>query len=196
MSADETASVTGLVLAGGRGSRMGGADKGWIAYDEVPLIERVIGRLRPQVDDLLISANRNLERYRALGVTTLTDDMRIGEFAGPLAGVLAGFGATRHPWLAVVPCDAPDLPPDLVRRLRAGAATANRRSAVACSSGRMQPLFCLLHRDLRQSLEAFLEAGERKVADWLVRIEAVSVAFEDARAFVNVNAPHDLPATR
>lgn len=190
MPAADPPLVTGLILAGGRGSRMGGADKGWVDYRGKPLVEHTIERLRPQVDELLISANRSLDRYRSLGTTTVQDDATFGEFAGPLAGMHAVLRVLHTPWLVVVPCDAPHLPADLVQRLRTGAGPA--RAAVASAAGRLQPLFCLLHRDLFDSLTTFLAEGERKVERWLARVQASAVRFEDAAAFVNFNTPSDL----
>lgn len=193
MSAAPASNVAGLILAGGRGVRMGGADKGWVDYRGTPLIRYAIDRLRPQVDALLVSANRNVERYQALGLAVVRDDAGHGEFAGPLAGILAGLRAMQSTWLVVVPCDAPAAPPDLVQRLH-GATASGARAAVVLADGRMQPLFCLLARDLAPSLQAFLDAGGRKVAAWLEQTGAATVQFDDAAAFANINAPTDLPA--
>jgi len=181
--------VSGLVLAGGKGDRVGGADKGWLAYRGEPLIRHTSQRLQPQVAGILISANRNLERYRALGYPVVVDDPRFGQFAGPLAGICAAFRVATTDWLAVVPCDAPWLASDLVRRLAAQA--PGTRAAVACVEGRMQPAFCLVHRDHAASLDAFLASGGRKVARWLRAIDAVTVDFEDAAPFANLNHPAD-----
>jgi molybdopterin-guanine dinucleotide biosynthesis protein A len=170
---------------------MGGADKGWIEYRGTPLIQLALQRLQPQVDETLISANRNLARYRSLGVLALPDDPSNGEFAGPLAGILVGLRAAHSPWLAVIPCDAPNAPEDLVRRLQRG--VAGGVAAVAHADGRMQPLFCLLHRDLVPSLAAFVAQGERKVALWLDQVRATHVPFDDTRAFINVNALSEVP---
>lgn len=184
----ETA-VTGLILAGGRGSRMDGRDKGWVTYRGRPLIEHVIERLRPQVENLMISANRSLDAYRALGVTVIEDDPEFGAFAGPLAGILAGSRSVGDGWLAIVPCDAPALPRDLVARLQAA-----RRAAVAVVGGRVQPLFCLLPTDRAPSLAAYLKRGGRKVEAWLEEVGVARVAFDDAAAFANINTPQDLAA--
>jgi molybdenum cofactor guanylyltransferase len=187
--------VTGLVLAGGRGARLGGADKGWVEYRGAPLIRRAIDRLQPQVDTLLVSANRNRARYEGLGLTVVSDDPAHGEFAGPLAGILAGLRATRTRWLAVMPCDAPNAPADFVQRLKGGAPPGTR-AAVAFARDRIEPLFCLLDRDLAVSLQAFLDAGEHKVATWLAQAGAVAVPFDDAAAFTNINTHADLPVMR
>lgn len=186
--------ITGLILAGGAGSRMGGADKGWVQWRGRPLVEQVIERLRPQVDALLISANRSLERYRALGIPVITDldaaacDMPT-RHQGPLAGLRAGLRVAAEGQIAVVPCDAPLLPPDLVARLR-GAAGAD--AAVAEVAGRIEPLFCVVPTRLRDALETAYARGERSPAAWLATVGAARVAFADRRAFVNLNAPADL----
>jgi len=181
--------VTGLVLAGGQGQRMQGADKGWVSWHGRPLIEHVIARLHPQVDALLISANRNLPRYRALGYPVVEDDRaRFGAYSGPLAGICAGLQCARTPWLAVVPCDAPALPADLVERLLAGARAA-QAPAVALCVDRREPVFCLLPGSLAPALAAALQAGVRRPADFLAAAGAVEVLFDDAAAFLNLNLP-------
>jgi molybdopterin-guanine dinucleotide biosynthesis protein A len=181
--------VTGLILAGGRGSRLDGRDKGWVAYRGRPLIEHALARLRPQVDAVVISANRNLDAYRALGVPVIADDPEFGAFAGPLAGILAALRGAPSEWLAVVPCDAPMLAPDLVARLR-----AVQRPAVAFAAARVQPLFCLLPLACADALADYLAHGGRKAETWLEEIGAARVAFDDAEAFANINTPQDLAA--
>lgn len=183
------AAVAGLILAGGQGRRMGGADKGWVLWQGRPLIEHVIARLRPQVDALVISANRHLDRYGSLGHAVVEDDQaRFGAFSGPLAGMLAGLRQGAAPWTAVVPCDAPDLPLDLVQRLCA-AARGGARPAVAVCAGRREPVFCLLPATLAPALGAALDAGLRRPADFLQAAGAIEVPFDDAQAFLNLNAP-------
>ncbi|MCS6944744.1 MAG: molybdenum cofactor guanylyltransferase MobA [Sutterellaceae bacterium] len=183
------AGVTGVILAGGRGARFGGQDKGWVDYRGRPLIEQVLARFAPQVEAVMISANRNLAAYRALGLPVVSDSPEFGAFAGPLIGILAALRALRGGWLAVVPCDAPALPTDLVRRLR-----MPQRAAVAVADGRLQPLFCLLPATCASDLVDYLSEGKRRADAWLQRIAAVPVAFEDAAAFANVNTPQDLAA--
>jgi molybdopterin-guanine dinucleotide biosynthesis protein A len=182
--------VTGLILAGGRGTRMGGADKGWIDFDGRPLVEHVLARLRPQVAQVIVSANRNVERYRSLGCTVVEDDPGFGSFAGPLAGLLAGLRAARTDWLVAVPCDAPMLPLQLVARLRDQRGTA--RGAVAVAAGRFQPTFCLLATELRDDLAAALARGEHKAESWLRAVGAAPVAFDDDAGFVNLNRPEQV----
>lgn len=171
---------------------MGGLDKGLVEYDGEPLAARVLARLTPQVGALLISANRNLDRYAAFGATVVTDAPEHGPFAGPLAGIRAALAAARTPWLAVVPCDTPHVPLDLVERLAAGLDGA--RASVAVAGGRVHGLCCLFHSALRGPLDDALARGERRVAAWLQSVGARTVEFGDASAFANLNAPADLHA--
>jgi len=187
-------SITGLVLAGGQGRRMGGLDKGLQLCAGEPLVAHALRRLRPQVGALAISANRHLAEYARFGLPVWPDAQR--DFRGPLAGVLAALGACETPWLAVVPCDSPRLPPDLVPRLAQAAQAAGRPAAVACTVEAglwlRQPVFCLLSRELCGPLEAFLARGEQKVGYWLREQGAVEARFDDAEAFCNVNTLADL----
>lgn len=185
--------ISGLVLAGGRATRMGGIDKGLADYRGRTLIEHVIERLRPQVAGMLISANRNLERYRAFGVPVLPDDEAGPEpFAGPLAGMLAGMRACPTRWLAVVPCDAPLLPNNLVSHL--AETLVVQRAAAACVGNRIEPMFCLLHIGLADDLAQTLAQGERRAETWLRRIGAVPAAFKHDAAFANFNTLQQLRA--
>jgi molybdenum cofactor guanylyltransferase len=185
-TAPDRASITGVVLAGGRGSRMGGADKGWVQYEGRALVEHALARLQPQVGALLISANRNIARYRALGPAVVEDDTaQLDAFSGPLAGMLAGLRSAGLPWVAFVPCDAPALPLDLVATL--ARASGGLRPAVASCGDRRQPVFCLVPASAADPLAAALAAGERRPAEFLRLIGAVEVAFADAQAFVNIN---------
>jgi molybdopterin-guanine dinucleotide biosynthesis protein A len=183
--------ITGLLLAGGRGSRMGGADKGWVLHDGEPLVAAVLRRLAPQVGSVLISANRNVDAYRALAdvVTDADAGLALEPFPGPLAGVLAGLERATSDWIALAPCDAPALPPDLVVRL----ATAIGDAGAACpvAADRVQPVFALVRRSAEPSLRAFLRSGGRAMHRWLETLGAVEVPFDDASAFRNVNAPAD-----
>jgi molybdenum cofactor guanylyltransferase len=193
--AEPALDITGLVLAGGRGRRMGGADKGLILFDGVPLAQRAIRRLAPQVATVFVSANRNQARYREFGCPVLHDvsldaaDVAEAPYLGPLAGWLAGLRACTTTWLACVPCDAPHFPLDLVARLCAQAGAA--RAAVVCCE-RMEPMFCLLHVSLRSQVEQALAKGQRKSENFLHRVAAQPVAFADAGAFVNLNRAEDL----
>lgn len=190
MTGAQAEQITGLVLAGGRGQRIGGADKGWVSYRGRPLIETVVERFAPQVGVLLISANRNLERYAALAeVVTDADAGQAETFSGPLTGVLAALRRTRTDWLAIVPCDAPDLPCDLVARL----VEACGAGAAACArvDGRLQPVFALVRRTSLPTLEAQFAAGGRAMHAWLESLAAVAVDFDDNAAFRNINSAAD-----
>lgn len=182
--------VTGLILAGGRGSRLGGADKGLVAWRGQPLVAHAVERLASQVDRLLISANRNLDAYRAFGCAVVADCG--GDYAGPLAGLQAGLAACATPLLATVPCDAPGLPLDLVARLLAALDAEGRPAAVARTADGLQPTFLLCRTSVAAALDAWLSTGGRKAADWLRTIDAVEVPFADATSFANLNTPADL----
>jgi len=181
--------ISGLVLSGGAGRRMGGRDKGWVEWQGRPLIEATLARLRPQVGRVLISANRNHERYAELDAEVFGDVASDEAFPGPLAGIAAGLARVRTGWLLVVPCDAPRLPLDLAARLASGRGDA--RAAVASVAQHVEPLFCLLARDLADEAAHAMHSGERSVARWLATVGAAPVAFADAQAFININAPDD-----
>jgi len=193
MRAPSRAEITGLVLAGGRGSRMGGIDKGLVEFGGRPLVEWVIERLRPQVGSLMISANRNLDAYRTFGFPVLLDAQHSLEpFPGPLAGLLAGLRAAKTRWLAAVPCDAPFLPSDLVTRLAASLGTS--RAAMASVGDRAEPVFCLVHVDLSGDLSAALKNGERRAEAWLRGVGAAPAVFLQAEQFANLNTLQELRA--
>jgi molybdopterin-guanine dinucleotide biosynthesis protein A len=186
--------ITGLVLAGGRGSRMGGADKGLQMLKGVPLAQRAIERLRPQVGPLWVNANRNAGAYAAFGAPVCADT--VPAQPGPLAGFLAGLGVCTTPWLAVVPCDVPCFPADLVARLAAGLEAAGAELAIAATveggERRAHPVFCLLPVALRDDLAAALARDERRVLQWMHRHRCAEVPFDDAAAFANANTGADL----
>jgi len=186
--------ITGLVLAGGRGSRMGGVDKGLQDHRGMPLALHALRRLQPQVGTAMLSANRNLPDYEAMGVPVWSDS--IEGYAGPLAGLLTGLEHARTDWLVTVPCDTPDFPPDLVDRLAEAAAAQGAEIAMAATHEdgelRAQPVFCLLRASLAPSLLAFLQAGERKFGKWTAQHRMVQVAFDDAAAFFNANTSDEL----
>lgn len=190
-----SAPITGVILAGGAGSRMGGVDKGLQELDGQPLVQRVLVRLAPQVDRVLISANRNRERYARFGCPVLGDT--IPGYAGPLAGMQAALAHAETPLLASAPCDSPFLPADLVVRLREALEANAADLAVARADGRVHRAFCLLRRELRPGLDAFLASGERRVGLWHASLKVVEVDFDDeAEAFANVNTLEDLGADR
>ena len=184
--------LTGLILAGGRAERMGGRDKGLLPLAGEPLIAHGIRRLKPQVAEVVISANRNLETYREQGCRVISDDLQM-RFWGPLAGMLAGMRVMETPWLLTAPCDSPLLPPDYAARMWAALTREQATAAVAVDGGRWQPVFALLSVDLREDLAAWLATGEGGVSRWLQRQRPALVDFADRPAlFHNVNAPEDL----
>ena len=183
--------VTGVVLCGGRARRMGGADKGLVLLRGRPLVAHVLDRLTPQVDQVLINANRSLAAYRAFGPEVVEDD--IDGFPGPLAGVRCGLARAAHGLVVTVPCDAPGLPADLVARLLSALLEGDTSAAVASSGGSTQPVFALYRRSVLPTLDGFLAAGGRKVDEWHSEIGAVHVVFDGAEhAFDNINTPEDL----
>ena len=186
--------ITGIVLAGGRGSRMGGVDKGLQPYLGQPLALHALQRLAPQVGTVLINANRHLDRYAAFGVPVCSD--ALPDHPGPLAGLAAGLARCRSDYLVSVPCDSPQFPLDLVARLAAGLAAEQADIAMASivedGAVRSQPVFCLLHTSLLPGLLAFLQGGQRKVGGWLATQRCVQVRFDEAAAFFNANTLADL----
>ena len=187
--------VTALLLCGGAGRRLGGADKPLLNWQGQPLVERVAACVRPQVAGILVSANRNLDRYARYG-TVVTD--RLSGFAGPLAGIASGLRASQTPWLLACPGDAPELPIDLVARLQAGlrnlSDSTRPPAAVAHDGARMQPLPLLLHASVEASLLEYLDSGRRSVLGWLDSLHPAVVDFTDqARAFHSCNGPDDFP---
>jgi molybdopterin-guanine dinucleotide biosynthesis protein A len=186
--------ISGLILAGGRGTRMGGIDKGLQLHLGVPLAQHALNRLRPQVAALLLNANRNVPAYQAMGVPVWRDELP--DFPGPLAGMLAGLEHCRTPYLVTVPCDSPNFPIDLVARLAQGLANANADLATAYTHEagelRAQPVFCLMKTVLRDSLRAFIERGERKTGLFAAQNRGAKVIFDDAAAFANANTLREL----
>ena len=189
-----TCGITGVILAGGLGRRMGGVDKGLQELDGRPLVAWVIERLSPQVDELLVNANRNLEHYAAFGHRVVPD--RIDGFAGPLAGLHAALSVACHPLVATVPCDSPFLPGDLIARLRAALDESGAELVVARGQGRLQPVFCLCRRTVFPALSDHLAAGGRRIERWLTSLALIEVDFEDQpAAFANINRSDDLQAS-
>ena len=172
---------------------MGGSDKGLAPLAGRPMIEHVIEALRPQVGSILLSANRNQERYARYGHPVIADDL--GDYPGPLAGVAAALRQCTSGFLVTVPCDAPLLPPDLVARLLAAREADDADAAVVHDGRRLQPVFLLLHRRVAPSLEVYLADGGRRVDAWLSQLRTAVADFSDrAAAFVNVNEPDERQA--
>lgn len=182
--------ITGLILAGGRARRLHEQDKGLIQLGNQALIEYVIARLRPQTGEILINANRNRETYRRFGYPVIADTLP--DFAGPLAGLLAGLQHMTNQWLVSAPCDNPWLPVDLVERMATAANARQCLLAVAGCGGQLQPVYCLLHRSLRDSLSGYLAGGRHKVQEWIGQQAHCVVDFPDAHEFANINTPEQL----
>ena len=186
-----TIEVTGVVLAGGQGSRMGGVDKGLQVFRGKPMVAHAIERFAPQVDELLVNANRNPAEYERFGHRVIADE--IPGFAGPLAGFERGLAHAAGALVATVPCDSPFLPADLVARLRSALEAARADLAVAKTGTQAHPVFCLMRRTVHPSLEAFLARGERKIDRWYASLAVVEVPFDDeADAFLNINTREEL----
>ena len=191
------AGVTGLVLAGGLGRRMGGVDKGLQLLRGEPMVLHVLRRLAPQVDAMLVNANQNADTYASIATpfaARVVPDI-VGGFAGPLAGLHAGLAAATTPLLVTVPCDSPFLPDDLVARLRAAIDSDGAQIAVAKTGTQAHPVFALVDVSVRDNLAAFLESGGRKIDAWYAALRLVEVAFDDeAEAFENINTRDELKA--
>lgn len=189
------ADVTGIVLAGGQGRRMGGIDKGLVDLDGRSMVEHVLARLAPQVGAIVVNANQNRERYAAFGHPVVGD--AVGGFAGPLAGLHAGLSAAVTPYVVTVPCDSPFLPADLVARLAATLVADGAQIAVAKTFDQPHPVFALVPRDALPHLEAFLAGGGRKIDLWYASLRVVEVPFDDcADAFRNINTRAELDAAQ
>lgn len=187
--------VSGVILAGGLGSRLGGEDKGLVEVANRPMIFYVIDRFRPQVGSLVINANRNISRYAELGFPIIEDS--VAGYAGPLAGISAALEHCDTAHLATTPCDAPFLPQDFVTRLHAALEAARADISVAVGGGRPQPAFALISTRLKRSLSDYLDSGGRKISTWYRQNDYVEVDFgPDAAPFANVNSPEDLAAAR
>lgn len=183
--------ITGLILSGGRGSRMGDVDKGLQTFRGKPMVAHVLERLVPQVDTILINANRNPNEYAGFGHIVVPD--AINGFAGPLAGLHVGMSQAKTEWIVTVPCDSPFLPRDLVARLRNAVGSADL--AYAQTFHQPHPVFCLARVAILPSLSAFLATGQRKIDKWFDSVKAVSASFDDQeRAFANINTVAELHA--
>jgi len=183
--------ISAVVLAGGRGRRMQGEDKGLIDIAGQPLIRYVLDRIRPQVQHIVISANRNQSRYEKLGYPVISDTTT--NFSGPLAGIACAMQQSNSDYLLVVPCDAPQLPDDLVQRLTMALRTTDGAKVAMCHDGkRLQPLFALLQTDLAPTLNEALNAGHCKAGRWLSeQPHAIAHYADNSSAFLNINTLQD-----
>ena len=183
--------ITAVILAGGQARRMGGQDKGLVEVNGRPMIEHIIAALKPQVDRIVISANRNIERYQRYGFPVIKDIM--GDYFGPLVGMASAAQASESPWLLTVPCDSPFVPAELAATLYRAAEANQAEISVAHDGDRMQPVFALLQRDLLPSLLAYLEEGGRKIDTWYAQHRLAQADFSQwPDAFLNINTPDEL----
>lgn len=193
-------SISAIILSGGRATRMNHVDKGLVILKhkkslshEKPLIQHVIDRLVPQVEEILINANREIKHYQSFGYAVLPDE--VDSFLGPLAGFRLGLQQAKHDYLLSVPCDSPLLPQDLARRLMLALLEHKADIAVASSDGKAHPVFCLCKKNVLPSLTAYLQQGERRVSTWQKSQNYIEVDFSDRNdAFINLNTLEDLAA--
>ena len=195
--------ITAIILSGGRATRMNGVDKGLVLLQNKPLITHVIERLQPQVDEILINANREIAQYEAFGLPVLKDighQDENADFIGPLAGFSLGLQHAKHDYVLAVPCDSPLLPHDLAQRLYDGILESLMDISVASSASNTHPVFCLMKKSVLPSLTKYLASGERKVSAWQKSQKYVEVDFSDCTlkdgtsAFTNLNMFEDLRA--
>ena len=187
------ACTTGVILAGGRATRMGGRDKGLLQLAGKPMVEWVMAALKPQVADIIINANRNLDAYAAYGYRVVSD--KLHGFCGPLAGIASSMESASTPYIVTTPCDSPLAPLDLAHRLYQALHVNRAEISVAHNGERLQPVFALLTCTLSNSLLSYLEAGERKIDTWYSRHKLAIVDFSDSvDAFININTPAEIQA--
>jgi len=193
MNTSSSPSVTGVILAGGQARRMGGEDKGLILFKQSPLIVHAITALKPQVDALIINANRNIEQYQKFSYPVINDSL--DNFCGPLAGMLSAIQAASSDYILTIPCDSPNISPQLRQRMMETLLFQQADIAVAHDGNRLQPVFCLISCKLQTDLEQYLKNGGRKIDLWLEQHKLAIVDFSDqVDSFLNVNYPEDLTA--
>lgn len=183
--------TTAVILAGGRGTRMGGVDKGLVEFQGKPLIEHVLSVLKPQVETILINANRSQAQYGSYGLPVVEDQFQ--DFPGPLAGMEAALSATQTPYLLTVPCDTPRLPTNLLSRMGDTMQQTDSDLVVADDGDRMHPVCCLMKQSLLESLRQQLTLKEYKIDLWFPKIRYAKCDFSDCKdAFVNINRMEEL----
>ena len=186
----DRSNITAVILAGGRGRRLGGQDKGLVELDGKPLIEHILDAIASQVDRITINANRNQQSYADYGYPVINDNM--ADYQGPLAGFAAALSACNTDYIVTLPCDGPYVPENLVERLCNALIENNADLAVAHDGQRMQPVYALIPRSLLGSLQAFLDAGDRKIDLWYARHSTAQADFSDiTETFFNINTAED-----
>ena len=185
-----TQDITAVILAGGRSRRMGGKDKGLVNFRGIPMVQHVIEALSPEVDRLIINANRNSQRYAAFGYPVVAD--MVDGYLGPLAGMASGMNSADTPYVVTAPCDSPLVNTGLVRRLYESVQDADAEIAVVHDGERTHPVFAMLRRDLLPDLLEYLDSGERKIDRWYARHRLVNSSFSDVPGwFQNINSPEE-----
>ena len=188
-----TGNITGIILAGGRARRMGGQDKGLIQLARKPMIEYVLNAIEPQVDAIIINANRNQKVYGKYGYPVVAD--QIGGYCGPLAGMASGLQAAKTPFIVTAPCDTPLIPDDLVHKLYSILQDEDAEICTAHANGRLQPVFTLMKSELLSSMLDFLNSGERKIDKWFEKHRLAIADFsEQPETFININSAEELAA--
>lgn len=184
-----TLNISAVILAGGQGSRLGGVDKGLLELNNIPLIQHLIKRIQPQVSEIIISANRNLNEYKKFGLAVYEDDIQ--DFAGPLAGILKALQHCQSEWLLTVPADSPFIPHDLAEHLYKN--IKENKIVIAHDGAHLQPTIALIHKSLVSDLTMFLQQGERKARVWMQQQPHTIVDFSNqANAFININTEEEL----
>lgn len=186
--------ITALILCGGQAIRMGGEDKGLLLVKNKTLVEWTINRVQSSVNRIIINANRNQSKYEALGFTTIADASI--DYLGPLAGFQVGLIHSQTPYVLILPCDTPLFPVNLATQL----AIAMEDNQVDCTYAvsmendleQAHPVFCLLKKSTLNSLQQFMQTGQRKIDKWFQSLNHQKVLFEDPKAFINVNSHHEL----
>jgi len=187
----DKSNVSAVILAGGRATRMGGNDKGLVEVNGQPLVQVIADQLLPQVDTLLINANRNQQTYRELGFEVMQDDLP--DYQGPLAGMLAALKCIQTDWLLTLPCDGPYVDTNYVQKMVDAVNHSSLQLAVASDGERLQPVYALIHRNLISSLDAYLASGERKIDRWYAEVGFTTVSFaQGVMMFTNLNTPEQL----
>ena len=186
---NKTQNITAVILAGGQGSRLSGLDKGLLKLNNIPLVKHLIERIQPQVSDIIISANRNIETYSDFGFSVYEDE--INDFAGPLAGILKALQQCQSEWLLAIPADSPFVSRDLALRLSQN--IKDNKIAIPHDGKYLQPTFALIHKSLAASLQKFLQQGERKARIWMQQQDHTIIDFSDqASTFININTEDEL----
>ena len=182
--------VTGVILAGGKARRMGGCDKGLVKINDKPMVSYVVEALRPQVQTILVNANRSTEEYKQLGYEVISD--QLDDFQGPLAGIAAAMAHAKTTYICTCPCDGPLLAVDLVSRLASAFEDKTTEIAVAHDGKRIQPVYALIDCSLQNSLLDYLSTGERKIDRWYAKHHYKEVDFSHNQdCFININTPED-----